>query len=193
MKTLVITGGIGSGKSAAAACLSSLGFPVYDCDAAAKTIYDRDPAVVDALEERLGMHLRGADGRLDRARLSGRIFSDPAALAAVEAVVHPAVLEDFRSWRALQHAPVVVIESAIILSRPLFDGEYDKVILIEAAEDVRIARAAQRDGVSEDAIRGRAAAQSFDLSKVDMVIRNDGSLEDLCARIRRALPYLFAE
>ena len=193
MKTLVVTGGIGSGKSAAAAYLSQLGFPVYDCDASAKTVYERIPGVLEALEQRLGMSLRDADGRLDRARLAGRIFSDPAARAAVESVVHPAVLEDFRSWRALQHAPVVVIESAIILAKPLFDGEYDKVILIEAPEDVRVARAARRDGVSEDAIRARLAAQSFDLSKVDMVVRNEGSLEDLHARLDRALPYLFAE
>ena len=193
MKTLVITGGIGSGKSAAAAHLSRRGFPVYDSDASAKTLYERCPEVVDALEERLGMSLRDAEGRLDRARLAGRIFSDPAARAAVESVVHPAVLEDFRSWRSLQHAPIVVIESAIILSKPLFDGEYDKVILIEAPEDVRVARAAQRDGVPEETVRARIAAQSFDLSKVDMVIRNDGSLDELGARLDRALPYLFGE
>ena len=193
METLVVTGGIGSGKSAVTACLAGKGFPVYDCDAAAKTVYDRVPGVVEALERRLGLPLRGADGRLDRARLAGRIFSDPEALAAVESVVHPAVLDDFLAWRARQDAPVVVLESAIILSKPLFDGCYDKVILVEAPEQLRIARAARRDGVPEDAVRARIAAQSFDLSKVDMVIWNEGSLEELQARVDRALPYLFAE
>ena len=193
MKTVAVTGGIGSGKSAVTAFLSSRGIPVYDSDSRTKLLYDTDPALVPELEALFGVPLREEDGRLDRKKLSSIIFSDPGALAALEAVVHPLVRSDFLSWRERQESPLVVIESAIILSKPLFDGEYDKVILIEAPEDVRVARAAQRDGVPEETVRARIAAQSFDLSKVDMVIRNDGSLDELGARLDRALPYLFAE
>lgn len=193
METLLVTGGIGSGKSAVTALLSAKGFPVFDCDAAAKTRYDRDPALVEALEQDLGQSLRGADGRLDRRRLAARIFSDAAALAAVEARVHPAVLAEFRAWRALQHAPAVVMESAIALSKPLFDGEYDRVLLVEAPEEVRIARIMARDGVSREAALARMSVQAFDLSKVDFILGNDGSLADLSRRLDRLSGYLFSE
>ena len=193
MKTLAVTGGIGSGKSAVTACLSGKGFPVYDCDAAAKSLYDRRPGIVDTLERLLATPLRDPSGRLDRSRLAGLIFSDPEARLRVESVVHPAVLEDFLGWRARQDAPLVAFESAIVLSLPLFDGVYDKVMLVEAPDDVRLARAMRRDGATEEAVRARMAAQSFDLSKVDLVLNNDGTPEVLRARLERALPYLFPE
>ena len=193
MKTLAVTGGIGSGKSAVTACLSEKGFPCYDCDAAAKAVYARQPAVVDALERALGISLRDEDGRIDRARLSARIFSDPEALGTVEAIVHPAVLADFLAWRERQDKPWTVLESAIILSKPLFDGVYDRVLLVEAPEELRIKRAAARDAAQEAAVRARISTQSFDLSKVDFILCNDGTLPDLSRRIDRLLPYLFSE
>ena len=129
MKTVILTGGMGSGKSAVAAVLKARGVPVYDSDSRTKSLYDRDPALVGRLEEVLGTGLRDAAGRLDRAKLASLIFSDPARKAAVEAVVHPAVLADFRRWKRWHRpkgwtygpVPFVVLESAIILSCPVFD------------------------------------------------------------------------
>ena len=155
-----MTGGIGSGKSVIAALLTRRGIPVYDSDTRTKSLYDRDPSLVDALSEALGAKLRRDDGSIDKALLGKLIFSDDVARERVESIVYPAVMADFNAWRS-QHAdaPVVVIESAIILSKPIFDGSYDAAIIVDAPEDLRIQRAAARDNVSEESIRQRIAAQ----------------------------------
>ena len=193
MKTVAVTGGIGSGKSAVTAFLSSRGIPVYDSDSRTKLLYDTDPALVPELEALFGVPLRGEDGRLDRKKLSSIIFSDPGALAALEAVVHPLVRSDFLSWRECRESPLVVIESAIILSKPLFSDLIDKVVLVDAPEEVRLQRAVSRDGADPEAVLARMRAQRFDLSRVDMIIRNDGSLEDLYRSVGHAFRYLFDE
>ena len=87
MKTVILTGGMGSGKSAVGALLKERGVSVYDSDARTKSLYDRDPALVGRLETALGVRLRDAEGRLDRSILASLIFSDPERKAAVEAVL----------------------------------------------------------------------------------------------------------
>ena len=199
MKTVILTGGIGSGKSAVCTCLKARGVPVYDSDSRTKSLYDRDPALVGALEAALGTGLRTADGRLDRAELASQIFQDPARKAAVEAVVHPAVLADFRRWKRWHRpkgwtygpVPFVVLESAIILSCPVFDGVGDRTVLVDASEEVRLARAVARDGSTPEAVLRRIRQQRFDLSRVDAVIPNDGSLQDLAAATDRVFLNLF--
>ena len=199
MKTVILTGGIGSGKSAVCACLKARGVPVYDSDSRTKSLYDRDPALVGRLEAVLGTGLRTEEGRLDRRKLAGIIFADPEKKAAVEAVVHPAVLEDFRRWKRWQRpkgwtygpVPFVVLESAIILSCPVFDGVGDRTVLVDAPEEVRLARAVARDGSSPEAVLRRIRQQHFDLSRVDAVLRNDGPLEELPGETDRVFLNLF--
>jgi dephospho-CoA kinase len=199
MKTVILTGGIGSGKSAVCACLRARGVPVYDSDSRTKSLYDRDPALVGRLEAVLGVGLRTADGRLDRRRLAGLIFSDPARKAAVEAIVHPAVLADFRRWKRWQRpkgwtygpVPFVVLESAIILSCPVFDGIGDRTVLVDADEEVRLRRAVARDGSDPEDVLRRIRQQHFDLSRVDAVLRNDASLEALSVETDRVFLNLF--
>jgi dephospho-CoA kinase len=199
MKTVILTGGIGSGKSAVCACLRVRGVPVYDSDSRTKSLYDRDPALVGRLETVLGAGLRTAEGRLDRRRLAEIIFSDPARKAAVESVVHPAVLADFRRWKRWQRpkgwtygpVPFVVLESAIILSCPVFDGVGDRVVLVDADEEVRLRRAVGRDGADPETVLKRLRGQRFDLSRVDAVLRNDGSLDELSAATDRVFLNLF--
>ena len=199
MKTVILTGGMGSGKSAVGAFLKARGVPVYDSDSRTKSLYDRDPALVDALETALGTGLRAADGRLDRAKLASLIFRDPERKAAVEAIVHPAVLADFRRWKRWHRPkgwtygpiPFVVLESAIILSCPVFDGVGDKTVLVDASEEIRLARAVARDGSDPEAVLRRIRQQRFDLSRVDAVLPNNGSLADLAAATDRVFLNLF--
>ena len=199
MKTVILTGGMGSGKSAVCAFLKARGVPVYDSDSRTKSLYDRDPSLVQRLEAALGTGLRTADGRLDRAALASLIFRDPARKAAVEALVHPAVLADFRRWKRWHRprgwtygpVPFVVLESAIILSCPVFDGVGDRTVLVDASEEVRLARSVARDGSDPKAALRRIRQQHFDLSRVDAVLRNDGSLGDLAAETDRIFLNLF--
>ena len=181
MTTVALTGGIGSGKSAAAAFLSSAGVPVFDCDAAAKAVYDEDPALPARLEKRLGTNIR-KDGAFDRKALAAVVFSSPEALRTVEEAVLPAVLAKLEAWKASLSSPLCVVESATILSKPLFDGAYDSAVLVDAPEHIRLRRILSRGGISlDDAIR-RIGAQSFDSSKISGIILNDNNLRTLRAR-----------
>ena len=145
MKTVILTGGMGSGKTAVASYLKGRGVPVYDSDARTKSLYDRDPSLVPALEQALDTPLQDACGRLDRKKLASLIFSDLSAKARLESLVYPAVLADFRRWKRWHRpagwtygpVPFVVLESAVILSHPLFDGLGDRVVLVDAPESVR--------------------------------------------------------
>lgn len=180
MNTVIVTGLIGSGKSAVCALLRERGIPVYDSDARTKELYERKPGLVECLEQALGLPLKGADGRLDRKALAGRIFSDTAARETLEAIVYPEVLADFMDWRDRQQgAPFVVLESAVILSKPVFDGVAQAVVLVTAREDVRLRRVMGRDALPEAAVRARMAAQEIPEGKVSAFIANDGSPEEL--------------
>lgn len=96
MRTVAVTGGIGSGKSAVCSILAERGIPVYDSDSAAKNLYRKDDTLLDSIEEAFGCGIRQADGSLDRARLASIAFSAPDKLRQLESIVHPAVLTDFK-------------------------------------------------------------------------------------------------
>lgn len=182
MITVALTGGIGSGKSAVAAFLSSRGVPVFDCDAAAKSVYAENPDVVDRIGERLGLPLRLEDGTLDRKALAEAVFSSNEALEVVEDEVLPLVKSKLLQWKSSLSAPLCVVESATILSKPLFDGTYDSAVLVDAPSGIRLRRTLSRGGITrEDALR-RISAQSFDPSKISGTILNDNNLRTLHSR-----------
>ena len=120
---------------------------------------------------------------MDRAKLASVIFSDRSKLEVVEGIVHPAVLDDFRRWKAFApfEAPFVVFESAIVLEKPLFAGIRDYVVLVDAPPEVRLKRACLRDGTTPDKVLERMSRQHFDLSLVDRIVRNDSDLENLAS------------
>ncbi len=176
MLTVIVTGMIGSGKSAVCALLSKRGIPVYDSDSRTKALYDSVPGLRERIETELGVPFSG---------LARLIFSDAAARERLEAIVYPLVRADFEAWRDEQaDAPFVVLESAIILSKPVFDGIADYVVAVTASEEVRLERLLHR-GMTEEDARRRISAQTLDLSRADAVIHNDGSLQSLSRRVGR--------
>lgn len=186
MKTVILTGLIGSGKSAVSALLRKRGIPVYDSDSRTKQLYARRPSLVRRLEEALGVPIRTEEGKLDRTRLAGVIFSDDSARETVESIVYPAVLQDFIRWRERQGGvPFVVLESAVILSKPVFDGVGDAVVLVTASEELRLRRVMARDGAGEARVRSRMAAQEIPMDRVQVVLENNGSLESLSEAVER--------
>ncbi len=187
MKTVILTGPIGSGKSAVSALLERRGIPVYNSDERTKQLYDRYPALLDRIEEALGTSLRTSEGRLDRSRLAALIFSSDEARERLESIVYPFVLQDFLSWREQQQgAPFVVLESAVILSKPVFDGVADAVVLVTAPEALRLERVMARDGATEEEVRRRMAAQEIPAGRAQLVLRNEGSPEALSQAVERA-------
>lgn len=192
IKTIAVTGGIGSGKSAVCSYLQSKGVPVYNCDLRTKQLYDEDSSLLSSIEAALDCRLEGEDGRLDKKKLAGIIFNDKEKLARLEQIVHPYVLSDFIAWREnvakdivhtdFSKRPFVVLESAIILEKPVFNQIYNAVVLVESPEYQRIQRCIKRDGADISEIRARISLQKFDLKKVDVVINNDSDMATLRSR-----------
>lgn len=189
MKTLVITGGIGSGKTRVCSYLASKGIPVYDSDSRTKALYDECPEMLSRVEETLGFRFRTEEGAFDRAALASVVFNDSEALAGLESIVHPCVLEDFAKWRdsAPEGTPFVVFESAIFLMKPMFRSIADKVLLVDAPWEVRLARVVRRKGMDEEKALSRMRMQSIDRSGADAVIMNDSDIESLNAAVDAAL------
>ena len=184
--TVIVTGLIGSGKSAVCALLRERGIPVYDSDARTKRLYSRSIGLVENLEKALGRPLRDIEGKLDRRALAQAIFSSDDARAVVERIVYPLVLKDFKRWRARQKgAPFVVLESAVILEKPLFDGLADAAVLVTAPDAVRLERVMRRDGASREQVLARMAAQHIPLEKVSVTLSNDGTPEELKAAVEQ--------
>ena len=200
MKTIGVTGGIGSGKSTVCSILAGRGIPVYDSDSAAKRLYATDDVLLDSIEEAFGCSVRSSNGSADIRKIASMVFSYPEKLKILESIVHPAVFKDFRRWNALQASrfegigpgpdffgkePFCVLESAIILEKPEFLGLLDAVVLVDAPLQSRLKRACERDGSDPADVLRRMAVQRFDLSKVNAIIRNDGSPDDLPAEVDR--------
>ena len=169
MRTILVTGPIGSGKSEVCKYLASLGFPVYECDARTKMLYSLVPGLKCSIEERLGLPWSEI----------GRVFAEPDKLRTLEEMVYPHVLEDLKAWKAAQKTSLLFVESAIALDKPQFDGLYDKVLLVTAPYEVRVQRnpkAAERD-----------ALQAFDRARADWVLENEGTKEELNIKIRQLI------
>ena len=174
MITIGLTGGIGSGKSYVARQFAELGIPCYNCDIRSKIIMDTDYRIEESLRQRFGSGIY-TDGCVNRKMLAEKIFSNEADLQWVNNLVHPIVYEDFEEWRKMRQADAVLIESAILVE----SGFYrfcDKIIVVEAPIGLRISRVMQRDGLTEEQVRQRIAAQTTDEERrnfADFVIVND--------------------
>ena len=189
MEVLVVTGGIGSGKSEVCRILHDFyGCGVYNADERVKMLYDVHPTLLGDIEAMLGESMRDADGRFVPARLSARIFTDRSILKRVEALVFPALMDDFGRWaEPYSEDRFVVFESATVLEKPEFKGFGDKVILVDSLVETRLERACMRDGASRENIYARMLNQKMMNSisegetdpEADAVISNLGSLSDL--------------
>lgn len=188
MKVLIVTGGIGSGKSVVCRMLTeSFGIPVYDADRRAKSLYSEVPSLLSDIEREVGADLKDESGAFVSHKLAEIIFKDSAALKVVEDIVFPYLKEDFSIWAKCQAKDVVAFESATVLEKSQFDGFGDVVLLVDAPKALRLSRACSRDVQDEMKIIERMNAQPLmnmisdggTSDRVDHVILNDSSLDDL--------------
>ena len=160
MMKVGITGGIGSGKSTVCRLFARLGVAVYDSDREAKRLMAEDAALRGGIVGRFGAGSY-ADGVLNRGYLAARVFSDPEALAALNALVHPAVLADFAAWSERQTGDYVILESAILFEAGL-EHAVDRTVAVLAPLELRLERTCRRDGCDREAVLHRMAAQLDD-------------------------------
>lgn len=191
-----ITGGIGSGKSTIARTLREMGFAVYDTDSEAKRLIVEDVQVHEQIEQLFGKEVY-KDGVYQTALVAQRVFADRSLLSQLNAIVHPAVKADITRWAqtinqptppytTLHRATPCFIECAILYQAG-FDTLCDKVVMVTAPEQVRIARTIARDHTTIEEVRARIQAQNTegDIQRADIIINNDGSvsISALCNEI----------
>jgi len=182
MRSILVTGGIGSGKSLVCDVFQRNGIPVFDSDTMARSLYARYPDLVAEVARQLGPEVLDGDCGIDRKALAKVVFSDPEKLKILESIVHPAVYKDFEVFKAANvTVGYVVFESAIALQRGYPEGMFDEVVFVDAPLAKRIERAALRDRKSREEIMERVDAQPSAAGdpRITRVLHNDGSVEDL--------------
>ena len=183
MSKLVVglTGGIGSGKSAAADAFATLGASIVDSDAIAHELTQKDGAAVPAVEKIFGKAFVH-DGAMDRRRMRDHVFAHPEAKRQLEGLLHPLIREESRRRIATAPGPYVVHVVPLLIESPDYRSRVDRVLVVDAPEGVRVARVQARSGLSESEVRailGAQASREARLAAADDVIDNGGDLDAL--------------
>ena len=190
MRTVGLTGGIGSGKSAVSALLASYGAVVLDADAMAREVVAAGTPGLAAVVEVFGPEVLRPDGTLDRERLGRTVFGDPEQLARLNAVVHPLVGERYAALQAQAEsagAEVVVHDVPLLVENGLAD-RYDEVVVVAASPETQLDRLVRLRGMDPDDARARIAAQAPLAAKLAVathVVANDGPLDELAPQVER--------
>jgi dephospho-CoA kinase len=183
-----LTGNIGTGKSTVAAMLAELGAEVIDADQVAHEVMRAGTPAHERIIEIFGPGVLGPDGEIDRARLGAIVFADAAALARLEAVVHPATLEAIGRRVAATSADVVVVEAIKLIESGMAE-ECDSVWVTACRPEQQIHRIVGGRGLSRAEAERRVRAQppqEEKIARADVVIDTAGSLSRTRAQVRAA-------
>lgn len=178
---IALTGGIASGKSAVAEEFAKLGVPVLDTDQIARDVVAPGMPALGQLVAEFGPDILDADGRLNRAHMRHRVFSDPEQRRKLEAITHPAIREELarRSVAAGGDYQIHVIPLLVETGRA---EAYDRVLVVDCPEEAQIERLRARDNISRERAEEILAAQASREQRLNAahdVIENTGTLADL--------------
>lgn len=190
MFVLVITGGLGAGKSTAAKFFRAQGATVLDLDRIAAELLAAGTPLVEQVARQFGRDVVRPDGTLDRSALAARAFSDMEAARRLNAVVHPEIAREvagaIRDIRQQAEPPIaVVIEVPLLVEAPVFKEMADRVLSIAAPEEMRLARAVAHGRDPADAVQ-RIRAQASDEERrrlADDVIVNDAGEPEFLGKL----------
>lgn len=190
MKKVVLTGGIGSGKSTVAKIFESFGVPVFYADQVAKAQYF-DPDIILKLSQEVTAPII-IDGKVDLSYLKKHLFTDPNLKKQVESVIHPAVSNEFRLFCERNNTASYVINEMALVFENHRQSDFDYIISVIADHETRIERVIQRDQLSRQAILDRMALQTSDatrLSQSSFIIYNN-NLTELYGQIEKIHKFL---
>ena len=182
MLLIGLTGGIGAGKSAVAHRLAELGAIVIDADTIAREVVEPGTEGLTEVVAEFGPEVLTPSGELDRPALGRLVFADPQRRQALERIIHPRVRARSAEIVAAAPADAVIVNDIPLLVETEQAKNFPLVIVVLAAEDVRVARLMRDRDMTEQDARARIAAQATDEQRrevADIVIVNDGTLEDL--------------
>lgn len=183
---VAVTGGVAAGKSAVTRRFEALGVPVHDADVAARAVVEPGTPGLAAVVEAFGSEALDASGQLDRPAMRRRVFTDASAKQALEAIVHPLV----RLWlqqRALaSHDPYCLLAIPLLAEHVAPYRWVDRILVVDAAESVQIARLIARDGIDQalaQRMLAHQASRTERLALADDVIDNNGDEAALDAAV----------
>ncbi len=174
MLSVGITGGIGSGKTTVCRMFEALGVPVYYADERSKAILGSDPEAIKKVKSLLGDEAYLPDGKPDRDFIASRVFKDAGLLKELNQILHPLVFQDTLQWLKAQTAPYVLREAALLVETGMYKL-LDKLIVVTAPEEERIARVMKRDHCSREQVLLRMKNQLPEEEKckrADFIIEN---------------------
>ncbi len=190
MRRVGLTGGIGSGKSTVSAMFAELGAHVIDADAIAREVVAPGSDGWRAIVDEFGPEILSPDGALDRGALAEIVFTDDSARARLNAITHPRIAARTAELMAQFPIDAVMIHDVPLLAELGLHDAYELVIVVDAPDDLRIARLVER-GVSATDARARINAQASReqrLAIADIVIDNSGDLPALREQVQKAWP-----
>jgi dephospho-CoA kinase len=193
-----LTGGIGSGKSTVAALLAARGAVIVDADQIARELAAPGGAAYRPMIERFGDDIILPDGTIDRAKVAGRVFNDPQALADLNAITHPKIREEL-GRRVLEHAAsdrIVVMDVPLLAETTRKDWGLAAILVVDAPVELAVQRLVEQRGMTADDARARASRQATReerLALADVVIANAGDLDQLEREVDRAWAWLTAK
>lgn len=194
MLVVGLTGGIGSGKSTVSTMLASKGAVVVDADAITRELQAAGTPVFDAMVERFGAGIVGADGELDRAAVADIVFTDPDALADLNGIVHPAVGAAITQRMVdLAGTDAVVVLDVPLMVESKRGYPVAGLLVVDVDPEVAVRRLVEQRGMREADVRARMSRQASRderLARADFVVRNDGSLEELAEQVDAAWDWI---
>ena len=187
-----VTGGIGSGKSTVAALLAQKGAVVIDADAISRSTTATGGAAIPAIVASFGLAMITPEGALDRTQMRNCIFSDPAAKARLEAIIHPLVAAQITRATLMAEqtgTPCIVFDIPLLVESGHWRSKLDKILVVDCSEATQVARATQRSGLSAEEIKKIIASQTSRAERLrvaDVVIDNENiSLEYLASEVEK--------
>ncbi|MCE0767089.1 dephospho-CoA kinase [Pseudonocardia kujensis] len=188
MLQIGLTGGIGAGKSTVSRRLVELGAVLVDADLIAREVVAKGSEGLARIAEAFGPEVVGPDGEMDRPRVASLVFGDDAKLAVLNGITHPLIARRQAELVAAAGPEAVVVHDAALLVEMGNASRFPLVVVVHTDAEVRVRRLVESRGMSEEDARARIAKQSSDaerLAVADAVLDNDGTEEDLRARVDR--------
>jgi dephospho-CoA kinase len=185
MYVIGLTGGIGSGKTAATDRFASHGITIVDADIAARTVVEPGKPALTAIREHFGPDVIQADGQLDRRALRTIVFAQPEERRWLEALTHPLIGQELADCIRRSQSPYTLLVSPLLLE----SGQArlaSRIVVVDVPVGIQVQRTMQRDNTSEEAARAIVAAQMSRedrLARADDVINNEGDLAHLHAQV----------
>lgn len=187
MLKIGLTGGIGSGKTAASDHFAKLGAEVVDTDLLSRELVEPGQPALKEIVSTFGEQVLGKDGHLDRPRLGRLVFSNPEARQQLEAILHPRIRTTMLARAEQSRAPYVIFVIPLLLETGQ-QALVDRVLLIDVPEELQRARVATRDGLDDAQISAILQAQTdraTRLHNADDIVCNDGDIAKLHAAIEK--------